>query len=220
MSAVSSRALGRTVAATAAGLAGAALVLQYGLLVRATLDSIGPWLATLRFVSYFTILGNLMVLLVAGAAALDGRSALARFLQRADVRGGVATCIAVVMGVYVTVLQSLWSPQGTQWVADVALHYAVPVAYLAWWGLFVPHGALGPKHLPRWLLLPLIYLAWVFARAAWVDEVPYPFLEFARLGWPAVVRNASLVALVFALVGATVIAFDRWRGRNAAVAPA
>ena len=44
----------------------AALVLQYVLLVRSTLESIGPLPATVRFFSYFTILGNLLVRNIGG----------------------------------------------------------------------------------------------------------------------------------------------------------
>jgi hypothetical protein len=35
--------------------------------------------------------------------------------------------------VYVTILRPLWAPQGAQWLADVLLHYGMPLGYLGFW---------------------------------------------------------------------------------------
>ena len=59
----------RTPAALVALLALSALVLQYVLILRLTRDNIGMALGTVRFFSYFTILSNLAVALVACTAA-------------------------------------------------------------------------------------------------------------------------------------------------------
>ena len=128
----------RPFALLVAVVAAAALVLQYVLLVRLTLDTVGPLLATVRFFSYFTILSNLLVLLATARAAAGRDGAFATPL----VRGGVAMCITVTMGIYFGVRRHLWQPQGAQWWADTGLHYAVPLAYWAWWLACVPHGTL------------------------------------------------------------------------------
>jgi len=51
----------RGFAALVAAVATFALVLQYVLLIRATLGTVGPAFATVRFFTYFTILSNLLV---------------------------------------------------------------------------------------------------------------------------------------------------------------
>jgi hypothetical protein len=197
----------RTSAALVAAVAMFALVLQYVLLVGATRGTIGPFLATVRFFSYFTILSNLLVLLVTATFAFVPESGLARPL----VRGAVALYIGVTFAIYATILSALWEPQGAQWWADSSLHYAVPVLYLSWWLFAVPHGALRWRDLLRWLLFPLAYVCWVFLRGAWVHEYPYPFLDLDAVALADVLRN-------FLALGAVLVAVDRWSGRAKAAA--
>jgi hypothetical protein len=150
----------RTFAALVAAVATFALVLQYVLMVRVTLGTIGPFLATVRFFSYFTILSNLLVLLVTATFAFVPESGPGRWLARPLVRGAVALYIGVTFAIYDTILSALWEPQGAQWWADSSLHYAVPILYLSWWLFAVPHGALRWSDLLRWLLFPLGYVCW------------------------------------------------------------
>jgi hypothetical protein len=168
---------------------------------------------TVRFFSYFTILSNLLVLLVTASAALAPESASGSWFAGPVVRGGVALYIGVTMGIYATVLRQLWEPQGAQWWADSGLHYAVPTLYLAWWLFAVPHGALRWMHVPRWLLFPAGYLCWVFVRGAWAREYPYPFLDLAARDLPAVLRSCAGVFALFLVLGAVLVVVDRWRGR-------
>lgn len=191
-----------------------ALVLQYILLIRLTLDTIGPAFATVRFLSYFTILSNILVTCVATSAAfgMDGR--WAQWFARPGVCGGVAVYIAVTGTVYFLILRHLWQPQGAQWWADSGLHYATPVLYLAWWVACVPHGRLGWGVLPHWLQFPLGYLLWSLARGAVVHEYPYPFIDVDRLGLVVVLLNSVGVLLLMVAVSALLVLLDRVLGRS------
>lgn len=202
---------GRAGALLVVAVAIAALALQYLLLIRATLDTVGPGYATVRYFSYFTVLSNLLVVAVAGRAALGGHGD--RQLARPRVQAAVALYIGVTGLVYVTVLRHLWQPQGLQWWADSGLHYATPLLYLSWWALAVPHGRLVWRDLPAWLLFPAGYVLWVFLRGAVVHEYPYPFLDVDQHGWAVVIRNAVAVLGVFLAVGAVLVVVDRMLGR-------
>ena len=191
-------------------VAAAALILQYVLLIRLTLDSIGPGLATIRFFSYFTILSNLLVLSVAATAVRRGHGMLAT----PRVRGAAAMCICVTMAIYFFLLRHLWQPQGAQWWADTGLHYAVPLLYLLWWALFVPHGGLRWRDGPYWLLFPLAYLGWVLLRGAWAHEYPYPFLDLTALDVATVSRNIAGVFGIFVLAGSALLLADRLLAGN------
>jgi hypothetical protein len=210
----------RTFAALVAAVATFALVLQYVLLVRVTLVTIGPFLATVRFFSYFTILSNLLALLVTATFAFVPESEPGRWFARPLVRGAVALYIGVTFAIYATILSALWEPQGAQWWADSSLHYAVPVLYLLWWLLAVPHGALRWSDLLRWLLFPLAYVCWVFLRGTWVHEYPYPFLDLGAVALPDVLRNCAGVFAAFLALGAVLVAVDRWSGRAKVAAAA
>ena len=169
------------VCATLVGLLSlAALVLQYVLILQLTRDNVGVVLGTVRFLTYFTILSNIAVMLVACAAAAGQPG----FFAQARVRGAVALYIGVTGSIYFFILRHLWQPQGAQWWADTGLHYAVPLAYWAWWLAFAPHGGLRWRHVAGWLLFPLAYVAWVFVRGAWLGEYPYPFIDVGQLGFP------------------------------------
>ncbi len=199
----------RPVAGLVALLAAAAVVLQYVLLLRAAPD--GAALATLRFLSYFTILSNLAVV-VACAVMASGRPS---WIASPRALGAVALYIAVTGLVYVLVLRHLWQPQGLQWWADSGLHYATPLAYLGWWLGLVPHARLRWRDLGAWLLFPLAYLAWTLLRGAWLGEYPYPFIDVGTLGLAGALRNAALVCVGFVVVGAALVVLDRLLGRRA-----
>ena len=199
----------RTCAALVGLLALSALTLQYILLVQLTRDTIGVGLGTLRFITYFTILSNIAVALVAFTAA-TGRSG---FFAQARVRGAVALYIGVTGSIYFFILRHLWQPQGAQWWADTGLHYAAPLAYWAWWLAGVPHGVLRWRDVASWLLFPLAYVVWVFLRGAWVGEYPYPFIDVGLLGWARVGINALGVMGVFVVLGLVVVGLDRALGR-------
>lgn len=194
-------------AAAVAALALSALGLQYALLLRLAPDGIA--LATLRFLSYFTILSNLLVAAACAAVA----SGAGGWLVRPRALGGIALYIAITGLVYVLVLRQLWQPQGLQWWADAGLHYAVPLAYLAWWLAAAPHGGLRVRDVAAWLLFPLAYLGWTLVRGAWLGEYPYPFIDVAALGLGVAMRNASAVCLAFVLVGLLLPWIDRALGR-------
>jgi len=201
---------GRGSAVLVALVAMASLVLQYALILGVTRENIGVGLGTLRYFSYFTILSNIAVVLVTMNAAL----ARPGFFSRLTVRGGVALYIAVTGGIYFFVLRHLWNPQGAQWWADTGLHYAVPLLYLAWWLVCVPHGGLSWRQVATWLVFPALYVCWAFARGAWVHEYPYPFIDVAQLGWSKVLINSARMLLLFVLVGVALVGVDRWPGRR------
>lgn len=186
-----------------------AVALQY-VLILATPGNGGALAVTVRFLSFFTILSNLGVVMVCLAAALQR----GRFWRSARTRGAIALYIGVTGLVYVTVLVGLWQPQGLQWWVDNALHRVVPVLYLAWWALCLAHGRLDWRDACGWLAFPLGYVAWVFARGRVVHEYPYPFLDLALHGIAGVTRNALGVTLLFMLIGALLIGLDRLLGRR------
>ena len=206
----------RRLGATVVGLVSlAALVLQYALILQTTRDTIGPALGTVRFLTYFTILSNIGVVLVTLAFALRRGGVFAR----AETRGVVALCIGVTGIVYTAILRHLWSPQGAQWWADSGLHYAVPLLYVLWWILLSPHVGLAWTSALRWLVFPAVYTVWVFVRGAWVHEYPYPFLDVDQLGWSRVLVNSVAVLILFVIVGLLLVAIDRWLARRQAPPP-
>ncbi|MGF6496319.1 hypothetical protein ABIE56_004523 [Luteibacter sp. 621] len=188
-----------------AAVAWPALMLQYWLM----LWSGPPGEETVRFLSFFTILSNLLVALVAGSAATGGNWAVWRIWRGPRVRGLAALSITVTCLVYATVLQGQWHPQGPQLLADRSLHYAVPLLYVFWWVVLLPHGALRWADALRWLAFPGLFALWTFARGAVVHEYPYPFMDVTRLGYGEVLLNTGMVGAVFLVIGLIYVALDK-----------
>lgn len=199
----------RPFAAAVALLAWGALILQYALLLDATLGDIGPWYGTLRFFSFFTILSNLLVALAATSAIAGAASPLLGFFARPRVRGCAALSISITCAIYYFVLAATWAPQGAQLLADVLLHYVVPVGYVAWWIACAPHGRLAWSDALRWLVFPLVFLLWTLLRGAWLHEYPYPFIDVDAIGMGTVLRNSLAIGGLFALAGIGFVAVDR-----------
>jgi len=171
--------------------------------------------ATLRFFSYFTILSNLLVALACGMPLLRSGRAAAYFAQP-RVRGAIALYISVTAGVYITILDGMWSPQGAEWLANALLHYWVPGLYvLLWlWQAYAPRPRLLWTDALRWLSFPAAYLAWTLVRGAWLHEYPYPFVDVSALGVGGVLRNALALLVLFVLLGLVLVAVDKLAGRR------
>jgi hypothetical protein len=188
-----------------AAVAWSALMLQYWLILWS-----GPvGYATVRYFSFFTILSNLLVAVVATSAATGGNWAPLRFWRKPRVRGLAALCIAVTCLIYVTILAGQWRPQGPQLIADRALHYVLPLLYLFWWVVLLPHGTLVWRDALRWLWFPLVFFAWTLLRGAIVHEYPYAFIDVDHLGYGTALTNALMVGVVFVVLGLGLVAIDR-----------
>ena len=192
----------RILAAIGAAIAWLGLGLQFGLLVAGPLGVAGgAW----RFIAFFTVLMNLLAACLFTRAVVEPRfpPAMAR-LQTAS-----TLYMTVVGGVYVSVLQQLWDPQGLQLFADRLLHHATPIASILFWLLCVPKDALRWSDSLRWLGIPLGYCAYVLLRAHSDGFYPYFFLDVGQIGWGRAFANAGLLLLVFVVLGLAFVGLGR-----------
>jgi hypothetical protein len=201
----------RTAGAVLAALGWSALLLQYGLLVARPSHDVTALEATVRYFSYFTVQANILVAMVLTAFAIKaGRD---EWLVHPFVRSAVAVYIATVAVVYVTVLRVLWSPQGGQLLADLLLHYVMPLSYLVFWLFWVRKAGLRWYDPLLWLVYPLFYLAFIVIRGKWSGFYPYPFLDVGALGYARAALNACGIMMVFVALGALVVVIGRFSAR-------
>lgn len=188
-------------------VAWAALAAQYGLMVQGQPPA-EIAARTVNFFSYFTILSNLLAALAFTLPVLAPKGA-GSFWKRPAVRGGITVCIAVVMVVYHLLLRNVWDPQGLQKVVDYSLHYALPLAFILDWLLFVPKGALGWRAAFVWLALPAVYGVWTLVHGALSAFYPYPFLDVGEHGYATVLANMAGFVVAFLLPGLALVALDK-----------
>ncbi|HHY49302.1 MAG TPA: Pr6Pr family membrane protein [Alphaproteobacteria bacterium] len=170
--------------------------------------------ATIWFFTYFTILTNLMLVLIYLSVLVGWR--WLGWWRSPVTRAMMAAAIALVLGFYHVVLSKLWAPQGAFLLADTVLHYVTPALYILWWLLFQPKGSLRWGDIGWMLVPPAIWLAWTMLRGAVVNEYPYPILEAHRLGYGAVALNILVVLAILVVLFVTTVGIDRLAARSKA----
>lgn len=181
----------------AAGILGwIALALQYALVLIGTLGD-DSFTRSIDFFSFFTILTNILAALALTLPWLAPQSALGKFFARPTVRTAIAAYIVIVMAIVYFVLRHLTDLQGWNFVADLLLHYVMPVLFVIDWLFLVPKQALKLRDKIFWLAFPVIYLAWTFIHGAFSGFYPYPFLNGAELGNARVLQNEAGLFLIF-----------------------
>lgn len=181
-----------------AALAWFGVLLQLWLSLRLSTDN-GESVAhaLVMYFGYFTVLTNIFVALVASARLAGARTKL----TSESVRGCATTAIVLVGLGYHFLLRNVWNPEGWQWVADVTLHYAVPLAAIAYWCLFPPRQRQPASAPLTWAAYPLVYFSYAIARGAMIGSYPYYFIDLSQLGFGQVAVNAIGLLAGFIALG-------------------
>lgn len=202
------------------------LVMQLVLSVTADADT-GYFVSTpdriVNFFSFFTVLSNVTVAVTTGmlAADPDRRSTLFRVLRLDGV-----LAIAVTGVVFHLALSDLQELTGWNAFADFVLHTLSPILAVAGWVLFGPRGHLSPRVVALSVVAPVLWLADTLVRGTLVqdrfgdDYYPYPFMDVQEHGYPVVLVNCAVVAVLFLALAYGALLLDRRLRRGGAGAPA
>jgi hypothetical protein len=187
----------RAVHALVAACAATGVVLHY-LIVLAHDGEV--MVRSIRFLSYFTILTNMLVAATAVGIAM-GRGRLAALTGRPSWRAAVTLDILVVALVYHLLLRDVILPGAVGWTANALVHQIVPAAWTASWFAFPPHGAIDRTAPWRWLLYPLGFALWTLLHGAIGGWYPYPFMDAGRLGYATALANMLGIGALFLGLG-------------------
>ena len=165
------------------------------------------------FFGYFTVLTNLFVALTATLPLIAGFSGLGRWFGKPTVLGCATTSILIVGITYHFLLRNIWQPQGLQLLADIVLHYVVPILAFAYWLVFPPRSKLGILAPLAWCLYPMGYFVYVFARGKLLGSYPYYFIDVTSIGYRQAMLNSFGLLVAFIVLGAAVLAVATLRNR-------
>ena len=200
----------RAVAALLAAVGWFALLLQLGIMLRNAASAGTSLLAAAgSFLSFFTVLSNLLVALGLAATIPAVPPRALQPLVKPPGATALAVYITVVGIVYSLVLRELWHPTGAQLVADILLHDVMPLAYVIYWLALVPKRTLGWRHIRPWLLFPAVYIAASLLRGALIHVYPYPFIDAGALGYQRVLGHVVVLFAGFLGLGLVYVAIDR-----------
>lgn len=193
--------------------------LQYGLMVYDE-TLISAAVKSVEFFSYFTILSNMLAAAALTAPLVAPASRFATWAEESGPRASIATYLTITAVVYHTMLAWQWNPQGLRLFADTLLHTVTPAAFLL--DLLLRSG----QGQARWIAaakamaFPALFGAWTLAHGALSGWYPYPFMNAAKRGYPAVVLTMVEMSLAFAAVALIFIALSRVRAKVALAKPA
>jgi hypothetical protein len=183
----------------AAAFALCALVLQFWLMTKYP-GSQSIAVTAVRFLSFFTIQTNILILVCMLAPALAPRSRVSELLSRPTVRTAVMSYSALVAIIYLVLLRNIGHDQGLERLADQVLHYVTPAMFFIDWLVWVPKGRARWSIIGHYLIYPALYCAWTFLYGAVTGWYPYPFVHVRRLNYAHIAGNlAGLACLIIAI---------------------
>lgn len=165
-----------------------------------------PAFSAANFFSYFTIQSNLIaaaVLIAAGVGLLRGRPAS----ERLDLWRGAATLYIATTGVVYSLLLAADEPSLFRWT-NLVLHYAMPIALVVDWAAVRTGAPIAFRRAVVWIAYPAAFIAYTLVRGAVADWYPYPFVDVADRGYPAVlvttvVLGAAMIGLIWLMAWTT-----------------
>lgn len=193
-------------------LAWSGVVLQLYLSLHLT-DSMG--MTTVQglaiYFGYFTVLTNILVGMATTWPLVLPSSASGRFFAQPTAIGWVAASIAFVGVSYFVLLRHVWNPQGLQLVADVLMHYVVPVLVVVYSLFALRRVALRWTAPLWWSVYPVVYFAYVLIRGVIIGRYPYHFIDVSQLGYVVTLRNAIVLWAAFLVLAYLLMLL--WRRR-------
>ena len=164
-----------------------------------------------RLLSYFTILTNLFVAIVATVCGFSPNSKLGQSLAKPQVFGCSVTAIVLVGIGFHVLLRDLYAPAGFAGFINYVIHYYVPSAMLIYWLVFPPTRRMSPWLPVAWNVYFLSYVAYIAIRGELIGKYPYPFIDVVEIGYASAVLASTVLAGAFVVLGYLVFLVARFR---------
>jgi hypothetical protein len=197
-------------------LVGAALVTQLVLSATGTgtefvedalVEEVSAGVRIVRFFSFFTILSNIIFFAISVTLALRPNRNEGRWWRALRLDSVV---LMIVTGlVYVTLLHGLQELSGLREVTNAIFHFIAPAAALVGWLLFGPRPQVTWHTVRLAMIVPLAWVAYTLARGPIAEWYPYPFIDVIEHGYPRVLLNVGVVAVLFFAVTSACLLADR-----------
>lgn len=169
-----------------------------------------PTFSVVNYFSYFTVLSNVLTVVVLGVGGLVDPQGLRWQLFR-----GAVTLYMVITGIiFAVLLANIEVGIHGQWTNEV-VHRIMPVVILLDWVLVPARRRISEAQSLVWLVFPLVYGVYTLVRGPSVDWYPYPFLDPRSQGYVALFVGLVVLTVAFVLMALAVNAVgrlgSRWR---------
>lgn len=165
----------------------------------------------LDFVSYFTILSNVVVVIVLFALwrGLVGPTPVWRALRMDSL-----LMITVTGLIFVIVLAPDADLQGLQYATNTIEHYITPLLTIITFLIWGPRSWLRLSSVLTALVIPLAWVVYALIRGAVIDAYPYGFLDVAVHGYGTVFINVLGVLALGVVLGLIFLGLDKLLSRR------
>jgi hypothetical protein len=155
----------------------------------------------IRYFSFFTVVSNGIVAVATTSIAFFPRSRFARFFDRGSILTAGAVYIAIVAVVYSFFLRSVVNAQGWHLISDHIVHDIVPSLFVLFWLIYAPKQEINWFGPVKWLIVPVLYIAYSLIHGAADGWYPYWFADVTKLGYPTALKNSGFVLIAFLIFG-------------------
>jgi hypothetical protein len=166
-------------------------------------DSIS--IATWKYLSYYTILTNILVFMWLVFKFFLPQTAAGQFALQQNVSAAVTFYIFTV-GVANYLLYGWKKLNVIDRIYDLLVHAITPALTFIFWLVFIDKDKLAYGGIPYWLIYPVSYALYTAAHGKWTQFYPYDFTNTELLGTKRVMLNALYLSLVL-LACASVFVF-------------
>lgn len=161
----------------------------------------------LNYFSLFTILSTVLAALVFLHTALSRSNNL----NLDSLRGATAVYLLISSAVFYWLLANALGTPQIPWI-NTTLHKIMPTVFLADWIIFPPKKWLKLNETIKWLVFPLIYLAYTLIRGKITGWYPYSILNPAG-GYQSVFIYTVLITAAGLFLSALIIILGNLRAR-------
>jgi hypothetical protein len=165
-----------------------------------------------NYLSYFTILSNILGSLAMTFPLLAPQSTPGQFFSLPVVRMSVSGYLLITFSIYALLLSGAWQPAGIVGLADIVLHYVFPLYFLFDFLLFTKRRSLTLKHTAFSLLFPLVYAGYTLLRGALTSFYPYYFIDVGQFGWYRIGINIIFLSITFLAFALVLFILNRYFG--------
>lgn len=177
-----------------------------------------PWERFLDWITYFTIVSNLVVAVV--LTMLIARPAL---FSRPDAAGAVwralrldSVLMITITGLVYNLLLAESGKTGWDLLSNTLLHWVVPLLTPIVWIIAGPRGLISLRTIALAMVVPLLWAGFALVRGLAVGAYPYPFLDIEANGLVSVVAFVAVILVVAVVLALILMAVDsglRWTMR-------
>ena len=192
----------RPFAALIAILAWVGLAMQFAFaIVNPAMQDVSVAERIIRYFSFFTVVANGIIAIVTTAIALAPESRFSRRVENGSVLTAAAVYISIVAVVYSLFLRAVVNAQGWHLISDHIVHDAIPPLFVLFWLIYARKSDIGWLDPVKWLIVPVLYIAYSLIHGAFDSWYPYWFADVTKLGYPTALKNSGFVLVAFLVFG-------------------